>query len=48
VSSGEVRERLARLGAEPMAMTPAEFTAFVKREIENAERIARISGIKAQ
>ena len=48
VAAAEVRERLARLGAEPMAMTPGEFTAFVKREIENAERVARVSGIKAQ
>lgn len=48
VASAEVRERLARLGAEPMTMTPAEFAGFVKREIENAERIARVAGIKAQ
>ena len=48
VAAAEVRERLARLGAEPMAMTPGEFAAFVKREIENAERVARVSGIKAQ
>ncbi|HET7363754.1 MAG TPA: tripartite tricarboxylate transporter substrate binding protein [Burkholderiales bacterium] len=48
VASAEVRERLARLGAEPMAMTPTEFAAFVKREIENAQRIARVAGIKAQ
>ena len=48
VAAAEVRERLARLGAEPMAMTPGEFAAFVKREIENAERVARVAGIKAQ
>jgi len=48
VASAETRERLARLGAEPMAMTPAQFAWFAKREIENAERIARISGIKAE
>jgi hypothetical protein len=29
-------------------MTPAEFARFVRSEIENAERVARISGIKAQ
>jgi tripartite-type tricarboxylate transporter receptor subunit TctC len=48
MGAGDVRERFARLGAEPMAMTPAEFSRFVRAEIENAERIARISGIKAQ
>jgi tripartite-type tricarboxylate transporter receptor subunit TctC len=48
MASAEVRERFARLGAEPAAMTPAQFGEFVKAEIENAERVARISGIKAQ
>ncbi|HUQ76508.1 MAG TPA: tripartite tricarboxylate transporter substrate binding protein [Burkholderiales bacterium] len=48
MGASDVRERFARLGAEPMAMTPPEFSRFVRAEIENAERIARISGIKAQ
>lgn len=48
VSAPDVRERFARLGAEPMVMPPPEFARFVQREIDNAERIARISGIKAQ
>ena len=48
VASAEVRERFARLGAEGMTMTPAEFARFVQREIDNAERIARISDIKTQ
>ncbi|MFN2643482.1 MAG: Bug family tripartite tricarboxylate transporter substrate binding protein, partial [Burkholderiales bacterium] len=48
VAAAEVSERLERLGAEPMAMTPPEFARFVRREIENAERIARVAGIKAQ
>ena len=48
VATSDVRERCSRLGAEPMAMTPAEFAGFVKREIENAERVARVAGIKAQ
>jgi tripartite-type tricarboxylate transporter receptor subunit TctC len=48
VATPEVRERLARLGAEPMTMTPAQFARFVREEIDSAERIARISGIRAQ
>jgi tripartite-type tricarboxylate transporter receptor subunit TctC len=48
VTAPEVRERFARLGAEPMTMTPPEFARFVQREIDNAERIARIAGIRAQ
>jgi tripartite-type tricarboxylate transporter receptor subunit TctC len=48
VAAADVRERFARLGADPMAMTPADFARFVQQEIDSAERIARISGIKAQ
>jgi len=48
VATAEMRERLARLGAEPMAMTPAEFTRFVRSETEAAERIVRLAGIKPQ
>src|SRR5438128_7624435 len=40
VATAEVRERFARLGAETMAMTPAQFARFVRDEIESAERIA--------
>ena len=48
VAMPEVRERLSRLGAEPMAMTPKEFSRFVEAEIEAAQRIVKVSGIKAQ
>ncbi len=44
----EVLERLTRLGAEPMRMTPAQFAAFVKSEIEDSARIAHAAGIRAQ
>ncbi len=48
VATADVRERLSRLGAEPMAMTPKEFSRFVESEIEAAQRIVRVSGIKPQ
>jgi tripartite-type tricarboxylate transporter receptor subunit TctC len=48
VAAADVRERFARLGADPMTMTRADFARFVQQEIDSAERIARISGIKAQ
>jgi tripartite-type tricarboxylate transporter receptor subunit TctC len=44
----DVLERFARLGAEPMRMTSAEFALFVRSEIEDAARIAQAAGIKAQ
>jgi tripartite-type tricarboxylate transporter receptor subunit TctC len=48
LESADVRERFARLGAENVTMNPAAFGRFVRDEIDNAERIARIAGIKAQ
>jgi tripartite-type tricarboxylate transporter receptor subunit TctC len=48
MESADVRERFARLGAENVTMNPAAFSRFVRDEIDNAERIARIAGIKAQ
>jgi tripartite-type tricarboxylate transporter receptor subunit TctC len=48
VTLPDVRERLASLGAEPMAMTPGEFARFVKREIEDSARVARAAGIRVQ
>jgi len=48
VATPDVRERLASLGAEPMAMTPPQFARFVKSEIDSAERIARAAGIRTQ
>lgn len=44
----EVREKLAKLGAEPMSMSSAEFASFVRSEIEAAVRIAKAAGIKPQ
>jgi tripartite-type tricarboxylate transporter receptor subunit TctC len=48
LATHDLRERLARLGAEPMSMPPAEFARFVRSEIEDAARIARAAGITLQ
>jgi tripartite-type tricarboxylate transporter receptor subunit TctC len=48
LSQPELRERLTAVGAEPMSMTPAEFSRFVQSEIEDSARIARAAGIKLQ
>ena len=44
----DVLERFAKVGAEPMHMTSAEFARFVRGEIDDAARIAQAAGIKAQ
>jgi tripartite-type tricarboxylate transporter receptor subunit TctC len=44
----EVREKLAKLGVEPMAMSPDQFQAFVKNEIAANAVLAKSAGITVQ
>ena len=44
----DVRERLAALGAEPMVMTSADFRKFMREEIDDAAKVVKAAGIKAQ
>ena len=46
LNSADVRERLMAQGAEPAPTTPAEFTAFIEREIPKYARIVKASGAK--
>jgi tripartite-type tricarboxylate transporter receptor subunit TctC len=46
LQSQEVRERLPKLGAEPMAMTPGEFDALVKEELRVNAVLVKAAGIK--
>jgi len=48
LAAPDVRERLTQTGAEAMSMTPAEFTGFVRSEIEVAARLVKAAGIKPQ
>ena len=41
-------ERLAVLGFEPVASTPAEFARQVRNEFDAWAQVIRASGIKAQ
>ena len=42
----EMRERLARMGAEPSPNTPAEFAALVRSELAKYQKIVQYSGAK--
>ncbi|HEY7240703.1 MAG TPA: tripartite tricarboxylate transporter substrate-binding protein, partial [Burkholderiales bacterium] len=44
----EVIDRLAKLGAEPMSMTPAEFDAFIRQEHDELGKVMRDAGAKPQ
>jgi tripartite-type tricarboxylate transporter receptor subunit TctC len=43
-----LRELLATHVAEPMNMTPAEFTLFIRNETEAAARVIKAAGITPQ
>ena len=44
----EVKERLAKLGTEPMSMTPAESDAFIRSEYNELGKIMRDAGLTPQ
>ena len=48
LAAPDVRDRLAKHGADPMSMTQPEFARFVVSESENAARIAKAAGIELQ
>jgi tripartite-type tricarboxylate transporter receptor subunit TctC len=46
--SGEMKERLALDGAEPLGTTPAEFGAHIRSELEKWAGVARAAHIEPQ
>jgi tripartite-type tricarboxylate transporter receptor subunit TctC len=48
LASPDLKGQLSKLGAEPMHMTSAEFTQFVRKEIDESQRIIKAAGIKPQ
>jgi len=44
--TSEMRERLARMGAEPAPTAPAEFAAFMRAELAKYEKVVKFSGAK--
>jgi tripartite-type tricarboxylate transporter receptor subunit TctC len=46
LASGEMRDRLARMAAEPAPMTAADFAAFIRAELAKYEKVVRFSGAK--
>jgi tripartite-type tricarboxylate transporter receptor subunit TctC len=44
----DVREKLARLGAEPMEYTPEQFNAYIREEIAANAALVKAAGIKVE
>lgn len=45
--AAETKERLDKLGAEPMLMTPSEFDAYIRREISSNAALVKAAGVTA-
>ena len=48
LGSPDVVDRLAKVGQEPMLMSPADFSKLVRKEIDDYARIIKAAGIKPQ
>ena len=48
LESPDVKDRLAKLGNDTMIMSPSEFSAFVRKEMQDNERVINAAGIKPQ
>jgi tripartite-type tricarboxylate transporter receptor subunit TctC len=46
VQSPELRERLLKLGADPLTMSLANFEAMIKQELEENAALIKAAGIK--
>jgi len=46
--SADVKDRLAKLGTEPMPMSPAESDAFIRREHDDLGKVMRDAGLTPQ
>ena len=48
INRPEVKEAWDKQGAVPMVMTPAEFDAYLHKDIEKWANVVKASGIKAE
>ncbi len=48
LNDSSVKEILAKLGVQPMPMTPAQFDGYVRKELEQNAVLVKAAGIKAQ
>ena len=46
MTTPEVREKFISMGADPLIMSPEEFTAFIRADIEKWAKVARAANVK--
>ncbi len=48
LANPDVKERMAKLGADPFPLSPEAFNAYIRTEMDSAARIAKAANLKAQ
>jgi len=48
LAAPDLADRLTKLGTLPMKMSPAEFTQFVRKELDDTAKVMKAAGIKPQ
>jgi tripartite-type tricarboxylate transporter receptor subunit TctC len=48
LQNAEVKDRLSKLGAEPMNMSREQFEAYVRKEVEANEKLVKAAKISAE
>jgi tripartite-type tricarboxylate transporter receptor subunit TctC len=48
LATADMKARLLEQGADPVSATPAEFRAFVKRELEKWAKVVKATGLKVE
>ena len=46
MTTPDVREKFINVGADPLIMSPEEFTAFIRKDIDMWAGVAKASGVK--
>jgi tripartite-type tricarboxylate transporter receptor subunit TctC len=48
LANADVKEKMAKLGADPFLLSSESFNTFIRAEVEAAAKIAKAAGLKAQ
>ena len=48
INRADVKEAWDKQGAVPLVMSPAEFDAYLRKDIEKWAQVVKVSGAKAQ
>ena len=46
MATPDVREKFINVGADPLIMTPDDFAAFIRKDIEMWAGVAKAAGVK--